>query len=185
MIILMPMSKKTVGLHGFTIVELLIVIVVIAVLATLPVAAYSGMQQRGRDTQRVSDMKAIVKGLEMYKTITGAYPTASTANVISGWEASSINPSQFLFVLKTSNVMSVVPVDPVNNSTTDTHGMLYRYFKYAAGSNGCDPIRGAYYVLVVGDAESSTGQLGASPGFQCSGRNWSTEGGWVTGGYTN
>jgi type IV pilus assembly protein PilE len=181
----MPMSKKTVGQRGFTIVELLIVIVVIAVLATLPVAAYSGMQQRARDTQRVSDMKTIVKGLEMYKTLTGNYPTASTTNVISGWEASSINPSQFLSSLKTSSIMSSVPVDPVNNSTTDTHGMLYRYYKYSAGSNGCDSTRGAYYVLVVGDAESSSSQLSTSPGFQCSGRNWSIEGGWVIGAYTN
>jgi prepilin-type N-terminal cleavage/methylation domain-containing protein len=183
MIILMPMSKKTVGQRGFTIVELLIAIVVIAVLATLPVAAYSGMQQRGRDTQRVSDMKAIVKGLEMYKTLNGSYPAPSTTNTISSWEVSSINPSQFLSVLKTSGVMSTVPVDPVNNGTVN-NGMLYRYYRYAAGSNGCDPTRGAYYVLVVGDAESSASQLGTSPGFQCT-RSWNTEGGWVTGAYTN
>jgi prepilin-type N-terminal cleavage/methylation domain-containing protein len=178
------MSKKTVSLRGFTIVELLIVIVVIAVLATLPVAAYSGMQQRTRDTRRVNDMEAIVKGLEMYKTLNGSYPAPSATNVISGWEVSSINPSQFLSALKTNGAMSTVPVDPVNNGMAN-NGMLYRYYRYTAGSNGCDPTRGAYYVLVVGDAESSTSQLSTSPGFQCTGRSWNTEGGWVTGGYTN
>jgi prepilin-type N-terminal cleavage/methylation domain-containing protein len=177
------MSKKTVGRRGFTIVELLIVIVVIAVLATLPVAAYSGMQQRGRDTQRVSDMKAIVKGLEMYKTLNGSYPTPSTTNTIAGWEVSSINPGQFLSALRTSGVMSTVPVDPTNNSTTNVNGFLYRYYRYPAGTSGCDVSRGAFYVLVVGDAESTSGQLGTSPGFQCSGQTWN--GGWVTGGYTN
>lgn len=178
----MPMSKKTVGQRGFTIVELLIAIVVIAVLATLPVAAYSGMQQRGRDTQRVSDMKAIVKGLEMYKTLNGSYPASNTTNVIGGWEASSINPGQFLLVLKTSGVMSTIPVDPVN---TTSPSMFYKYYRYTAGSNGCDVTRGAYYVLAFIDAESSTSQLSNSPGFQCSGRSWNTEGGWVTGGYAN
>ena len=176
------MRSKFVGQRGFTIVELLIVVVVIAVLATLPVAAYSGMQQRGRDTQRVSDMKAIVKGLEMYKTLNGSYPTTNT---ISSWEVSSKNPSQFLSVLKTSGVMSTVPVDPVNTSTTDQYGLLYKYYRYNAGANGCDPARGAYYVLAVGDAESSSSQLSNSPGFQCGTRSWSAEGGWVTGGYTN
>jgi prepilin-type N-terminal cleavage/methylation domain-containing protein len=185
MIILMPMSKKTVGQRGFTIVELLVVIVVIAVLATLPVAAYSGMQQRTRDTQRVSDMKTIVKGLEMYKTLNGSYPAPSTTNTVSSWEASSKNPSQFLSALKASGVMSSVPVDPVNTGTTDQYGFLYKYYRYNAGTNGCDAARGAYYVLAFGDAESSSSQLSTSPGFQCSGRSWNAEGGWVIGAYTN
>lgn len=183
MIILMPMSKKTVGQRGFTIVELLIVIVVIAVLATLPVAAYSGMQQRGRDTQRVSDMKAIVKGLEMYKTLNGSYPAPNGTNAIGGWEVSSINPSQFLSALRTSGVMSTVPVDPINNSTTSLSGYLYRYYRYPAGTGGCDVSRGAFYVLAVGDAESASNQLSTSPGFQCLGQTWN--GGWVTGAFTN
>lgn len=175
------MRSKFVSQRGFTIVELLIVVVVIAVLATLPVAAYSGMQQRGRDTQRVSDMKAIVKGLEMYKTLNGNYPATNTTNAISGWEVSSINPSQFLSALKTSGVMSTVPVDPVNNSTSNVRGFLYRYSRYNAGDGGCDPSRGSFYVLAVGDAETATDQLSSSPGFQCPGQTWS--GGWVTGAF--
>lgn len=51
---------------GFTIVELLIVIVVIAILAAITIVAYNGIQQRARDTQRRSDVAAIEKGLKMW-----------------------------------------------------------------------------------------------------------------------
>ena len=37
---------------GFTIVELLIVIVIIAILAAITIVAYNGLQQRARDSQR-------------------------------------------------------------------------------------------------------------------------------------
>jgi|GEM_PF-172343 len=172
--------------QGFTLVEVLIVIVVVAILAATSVAAYSGVQGRARDSQRVDDMDSIVKALEMYKIQTGNYPAASSTNTIASWEVSSINPSQFLSSLKTAGVATTIPVDPINNSTSNLKGFLYRYYRYNAGTNGCDPARGAYYVLVVGSAESAAGgQLGSSLGFQCSGRNWNTEGGWVTGAYTN
>ena len=52
---------------GFTIVELLVVIVVIAVLAAVMVVTYSNIQGRARDSQRLSDMNAITKALEIYK----------------------------------------------------------------------------------------------------------------------
>lgn len=177
------MKKWNISQHGFSIVELLITVVIVSILASLTVNAYSGVQQRSRDTRRVSDMNAIVKALEMYKIQTGSYPAPSTTNTLNGWEISSINPQQFLLPLKTAGIASKVPVDPINDNTLYLKGFLYRYYRYASGSNGCDPARGEYYILVVGDAETSTSRLDSSPGFQCSGRDWSNEGGWVTGAY--
>ncbi|MCA9336234.1 prepilin-type N-terminal cleavage/methylation domain-containing protein, partial [Candidatus Saccharibacteria bacterium] len=43
-------------LSGFTIVELLIVIVVLAILAAITIVAYNGIQQRSRDSIRKSDL---------------------------------------------------------------------------------------------------------------------------------
>jgi prepilin-type N-terminal cleavage/methylation domain-containing protein len=54
--------------EGFTIVELLIVIVIIAILATITIIAYNGIQVRARDSRRLQDMDLIVKGLEIYRT---------------------------------------------------------------------------------------------------------------------
>jgi type II secretion system protein G len=179
--LLSSMKKISQKQRGFTIVELLIVIVVVAILAAITVTAYNGIQQRGRDAQRVSDMNTIVKALEMYKVQTGNYPVANGTNEIAGWEVSSKNPHQFLLPLKTAGIISGVPVDPVNDTTA---GIYYKYYRYSAGSNGCDTARGDYYILIVRDAESTANQLSSSPGFQCPGRNWSTEGGWVTGAYS-
>jgi general secretion pathway protein G len=64
-------SKQT----GFTIVELLIVIVVIGILAALVITTFNGIQQKGRDTERQTDIKAVHGQLEAYFAQSGYYPT--------------------------------------------------------------------------------------------------------------
>lgn len=66
---------------GFTIVELLIVIVVIAILAAISIVAYNGMQARSRDAKRSSDVANITKALESYKAIYGVYPQETPTGV--------------------------------------------------------------------------------------------------------
>jgi general secretion pathway protein G len=63
---------------GFTIVELLIVIVVIAILAAITVVAYNGIQNRANDTTIQSDLQNIAKKLELYKVDNGVYPAGPT-----------------------------------------------------------------------------------------------------------
>ena len=76
--------------HGFTIVELLIVIVVIAILAAITIVAYNGIQQRARDTDRKSDISTIKKALEIYYAENGNYPSSSGSTKINGsWVTSS------------------------------------------------------------------------------------------------
>lgn len=65
---------------GFTIVELLIVIVVIAILAGLVIVTYSGIQQRARDTERKTDLKAIQGHLERYWADNAKYPLLADMN---------------------------------------------------------------------------------------------------------
>src|SRR5690606_17980754 len=64
---------------GFTIVELLIVIVIIGILAAISLVAYTNIQQQGRDTHRRSDMSTLIKALEMYHTEKGEYPPTGFA----------------------------------------------------------------------------------------------------------
>lgn len=59
---------------GFTIVELLIVIVVIGILATIAVVMYGGIQQKARAAQALSTVDGYQKILEMYKQVHGYYP---------------------------------------------------------------------------------------------------------------
>lgn len=70
--------------QGFTIVELLIVIVVIAILATISVVAYNGIQDRAKNAQVQSDINQIQKKIELYYAENGAYPSTggfNTSNV--------------------------------------------------------------------------------------------------------
>ena len=60
---------------GFTIVELLIVIVVIGILAAMTVVAFNGIQSRARDSERSSDISNIHKSLERFHVINNRYPT--------------------------------------------------------------------------------------------------------------
>jgi len=59
---------------GFTIVELLIVIVVIGILAALVLNTFAGVQKRARDTERQTDVTAIATQLEKAYTDNGGYP---------------------------------------------------------------------------------------------------------------
>ena len=73
----MTLTRKQ---QGFTIVELLIVIIVIGILATLVLVTFSGIQQSARNTQRVTDIKAVASHLETYNAKEGEYPTQTEMN---------------------------------------------------------------------------------------------------------
>lgn len=61
--------------RGFTIVELLIVIVVIAILAAITIVAFNGVQQRAKVAAKVSTVQQATKLVQLYKTEQGDYPT--------------------------------------------------------------------------------------------------------------
>jgi len=65
---------------GFTIVELLIVIVIIGILATLVIVTFSGVQQRARDSERKTDINAVAGQLEAAYAKTGTYPGLAGLN---------------------------------------------------------------------------------------------------------
>jgi prepilin-type N-terminal cleavage/methylation domain-containing protein len=65
--------------RGFTIVELLIVIVIIAILAAITIVAYNGIQQRARDAGRQSDITNLSKALTAYSSDGNAWPLTHTA----------------------------------------------------------------------------------------------------------
>jgi prepilin-type N-terminal cleavage/methylation domain-containing protein len=65
---------------GFTIVELLIVIVVIGILATLVIVTFTGIQQKARNSQRQTDINAVDSHVEAFYAQYGAYPTYTQLN---------------------------------------------------------------------------------------------------------
>ena len=80
---------------GFTIVELLIVIVVIAILAAISIVAYNGIQDRAKMSIRNSDMALIEKAIHAARINTGLTTTAITGTGMTSYmcERAAGNPS--------------------------------------------------------------------------------------------
>lgn len=59
---------------GFTLLELIIVIFVIAIISTIVIVSLSGSRQKGRDAKRISDVTQIQIALETYYQLENSYP---------------------------------------------------------------------------------------------------------------
>jgi prepilin-type N-terminal cleavage/methylation domain-containing protein len=82
------MRKVDSKFAGFTIVELLVVIVVIGVLATITIVSFSGVQDRATRASIISDLSNASKMLSMDLAMDGTYPaTLADANNGSGLSA--------------------------------------------------------------------------------------------------
>lgn len=78
--------------RGFTIVELLIVIVIIAILAAITIVAYNGIQTRGNASKVASAINSIEKSMVMYKQVSSMSTWALDTD--SSWNgATTGNPS--------------------------------------------------------------------------------------------
>jgi prepilin-type N-terminal cleavage/methylation domain-containing protein len=76
---------------GFTIIELLIVIAIIAILAGLVLNNFQGAQAKARDTQRVTRINALHSKLEEFYNEANGYPASATNTAnFPGIDANSV-----------------------------------------------------------------------------------------------
>ena len=156
---------------GFTIVELLIVIVIIGILAAITIVAFNGTQQRGRDAQRKSDVAAITKALELYYIDKGEYPAGNGSTTINTSWSTTADASWATLQTKLQPYYAKLPVDPVSTPgvSPQSSGYNYAYFSNSgAGTTYCGAKTLQMYILVYrleGNAQDIT-RIGDCPSME-------------------
>lgn len=97
------MKKST---RGFTIVELLIVVVVIAILAAITIIAYNGIQDRAKYSKTVSAINAISKAFQLKAIADGKYQSDSYYSTCIGQPLANQYIDDIVKLCKDSNPLS-------------------------------------------------------------------------------
>ena len=161
--------------RGFTLIELMISVSIVAILFTIGVTTYRRSEVTGRDAKRKQDIQLISQALELYFQTNKRYPLTDSSN---GYWQYSINtaPSGSSFWLgdtgSTSPVIPVIdfgqqytsglPTDPLNKSP-----YYYAYFAPPLDwSTKC--LKTKYYVLYATlENKNDTDRYGAAPYSAC------------------
>lgn len=104
---------------GFTIVELLIVIVVIGILAAITIVAFNGVQSRARTSQVNSTLSNYKKAMQAYKVRVGELPPTGDA-----WNGDT-NPPSCPTIVSVVNTLNTEGYSGL--STTDPWGNCWGY----------------------------------------------------------
>lgn len=106
---------------GFTLMELLIVMVILSILVSIATGTYASSSKRGRDNRRKNDLRSVVTALESYYSDKGVYPS-STNGVMMGcgagdsgacpWGDSGGFRDQYGTLY-----MVLIPSDPIDSQT--------------------------------------------------------------------
>jgi general secretion pathway protein G len=68
---------------GFTILEILVVVAIIAILTTLGMVSYTQVNKRARDGKRRADLEQVRSALVLYRVDNGSYPSSITWSTMS------------------------------------------------------------------------------------------------------
>src|SRR5680860_55108 len=175
---------------GFTIVELLVVIVVIGILATITIVSYTGISQKAVVSALQSDLSNAKKQLTLYQIDHSAYPTsplnttgnnycpsddskycfkASNGNIFTYTPASGSNPQDFsLFATKNSTVYSIsnysspISVYAIGGTVTTDGSYRVHTFTSSGTLTVITPVTAE--VLVVGGGGAGGGRHGGGGG---------------------
>jgi len=108
--------------RGFTLLELLVVITIIGLLASVGLASYGRAQARARDARRQSDLTTLRNSLEIYYAEMNSYPATGGA-----WQ----DAETALAVLDPTYIRGV-PSDPGGAGSVP-----YRYRDVSSGQGYC------------------------------------------------
>lgn len=102
---------------GFTIVELLVVIVVIGILATITIISYTGISNKAITVSLISDLDSASKQLKLYYIDHGTYPTIMVANC----PTAPIADNKYCIKASTGNTFTYTSIVPSTFHLTSTN----------------------------------------------------------------
>lgn len=80
------MSKKYFTQSGFTLIELMVVILIIVILSTIGLVSFAQATKTARDGKRKTDVESVRQAMILYKQEnSGAYPSTIAALVTAGY----------------------------------------------------------------------------------------------------
>ena len=106
------------GQGGFTLIELMIVVAIVAILAAIAVPAYNEQVRKTRRAQARSDVMALVQALERFHTANNTYtgyPNAAVNSPASGTAFYAITPSNLAATTYTLTAVPVAGTDQAND----------------------------------------------------------------------
>lgn len=130
--------------QGFTIIELLIVIAIIAILAGLVLNNFQGVQAKARDTQRVTDINNVHSKLEEFYNENGGYPATFTAATLPGIDEGSLKDPKNVAIVMNASVADAAAADGVNSQSATAN---YLYIPYPSGCTNGPPPTCTGYIL--------------------------------------
>ncbi len=111
-------SKGGRGVTGFTIIELLVVAVIIAMIASAMFTYLQSARSRSRDARREQDIKQIKTALDLYATTYRRFPDCGGSAVVIGSSSDACLSSALIG----AGAISGLPTDPLGRANGDITG---------------------------------------------------------------